>query len=456
MRKPWKAGRIAAVVGLVALSGGLVVTGSGVGRAEAVGEATSYEAVASAEGVRFSMSAPNFVAVETFIDGGGPVAQAVIDGLGNSHAFASLPYPGDLAITGPGLLAGLTGLPSPPPYPFFVNSSHPTKPEGKLAHPGYELAAASGEASSQSSATTGGASGDSAIGRTVAKAVSQRDPATGAVSAEATGTADVINIGGVLRIGQVDALARVTRSPGQDPVRQASFAINGMTIAGTSVGFSDKGFTVGDTTTPIPPGDALTEALKQAKITVQYVGRADNPDGVVSPGLVVTQEQQMPSGPTLVLRYVFGRMAASATLSGSETSIGSDLPLETTGPSEPVVEGSFDTVTAPVTPVSDTATVPPLTGFDDYGDGGFTGPGSATADNSAPVATDVAGEFAAATPAPDPAPNGEVQAATPIAQQPVLQVDTVSIYVILAVGALAALAGGLVLRLVGVKLKWAS
>ncbi len=112
---------------------------------EAPAQPTSYEAVASAEGFRFSFGAPGFVAVDTFIDGGGPVSQSVIDGLGNSRAFASLPYPGDLAITGPGLVAGLTGLPSPPPYPFYVSSSHPTTPEGKVEQPGYALNANSTE-----------------------------------------------------------------------------------------------------------------------------------------------------------------------------------------------------------------------------------------------------------------------------------------------------------------------
>ena len=73
------------------------------GGEEAPAQPSSYEAVASAEGFRFSFGAPGFVAVDTFIDGGGPVSQSVIDGLGNSRAFASLPYPGDLAITGPGL-----------------------------------------------------------------------------------------------------------------------------------------------------------------------------------------------------------------------------------------------------------------------------------------------------------------------------------------------------------------
>jgi hypothetical protein len=99
----------------------LAMAPTGAGGADAPATPTSYEALASAEGVRVSLGAPGFVAVDTFIDGGGPISQSVIDGLGNSQAFASLPYPGDLAISGPGLLAGLTGLPSPPPYPFYVS-----------------------------------------------------------------------------------------------------------------------------------------------------------------------------------------------------------------------------------------------------------------------------------------------------------------------------------------------
>ncbi len=155
------------------------------------------------------------------------MSQSVIDGLGNSRAFASLPYPGDLAISGRGLLAGLTGRPSPPTYPFYVSSSHPTTPEAKVVQPGYELVATSGESSSQGTTKTGGGSSGSAIGSTVANAVTSRDAASGMVTAEATGMADIINIGGVLRIGQVDAKAKVTRGPGADPTREATFVING-------------------------------------------------------------------------------------------------------------------------------------------------------------------------------------------------------------------------------------
>ena len=418
---------------------------------EAPAQPSSYEAVASAEGFRFSFGAPGFVAVDTFIDGGGPVSQSVIDGLGNSRSFASLPYPGDLAITGPGLVAGLTGLPSPPPYPFYVSSSHPTTPEAKVAQPGYQLTANSNESSSKSTTMTGGGSGDgpsgSSIGKTVTVAETSRDAGSGTVTSVATGTADVINIGGVLRIAQVDAKAKVTRTPGGEPAREANFIINGVSIAGQAVGFSDKGFTIAGTNVPLPQGNPLTEALKQAKISVQYLARVDNPDGVVSPGLVIRQEQATPGGPTMVFRYVFGQMAASATVSGSPTSIGDVLPPLDTGPSDTQVIGG-ETPLDTSTPTTDA--VLPTTGDDSgaYDSGSYdSGTGVGTTTDTAPAET---------APVPSAPSTNNVQEAAPISGTSMTLVDTSSIYLILVAGATVALLGGTVLRLMGVKLKWTS
>ena len=444
--------RVTGAAGL--LAGAVLGVASGVAQGdEAPAQPTSYEAVASAEGFRFSFGAPGFVAVDTFIDGGGPVSQSVIDGLGNSRAFASLPYPGDLAITGPGLVAGLTGLPSPPPYPFYVSSSHPTVPEAKVAQPGYELHANSSDASSKASTMTGGGQGDgqtgSSIGKTVTAAETSRDAASGAVTAVATGTADVVNIGGVLRIGQVDAKAKVVRSPGTDPTREASFVINGVSIAGQAVGFSEKGFTFAGTNVPIPAGNPLTEALKQAKINVEYLAKTDNPDGVVSPGLVIRQEQATPGGPTMVFRYVLGRMAAFATVSGSPTSIGDSLPVLDTGPADSAdvrrrgsgrhLDAGGDRVGTAGRRrherVRQQQHLVRLRGRHDH--------------DPAPAVTTPAPETAAPT-------TNLVQEAAPISGTPMTLVDTSSVYLILVAGATVALLGGTVLRLMGVKLKWTS
>lgn len=439
---------------VVVLLVGWALAGAGAVRAGAEGEAVSYEAGAAAEGVRFSWSAPGFAVVDTFVDGGGPVAQTIIDGLGNSRGFASSPYPGDLAISGPGLLAGLTGLPSPPPYPFYVDSSYPTKEEAKFAQPGYELLAKSTEQSSESTATTGGVSGESGVGVTKVRAFSSRDPATGAVSAEASGTADIINIGGVLRIANASAMAKVTRAPGAEPTRESAFSIGAVTISGQTVGISDKGFTLGPNNTPIPPDNPLAAALEQAKISVRYLYAQDNPDGVVSPGLVITHEAQIPGGPLMVFRYVFGQMTAHATVSGSPTSIGTGLPLETGPPSDAGDSAADGVSEAPV--AADFGAGAPgqgglHTGIPPSGStGSLAGSGAYGAGAGAPATAEARLEGASPT-----APVAE--GASPLAGgQRASGPSAESVYLIIVLGALAALGGGLVIRILGVKLAWTS
>ena len=309
MKRAWQFTSLAfAVVGLFGAS--LVTSPAG---AEGF---TSFEARAVAEGVRMSFGAPNFVAVDTFMDGGGPVAQAVLDGLGNSQAFASSPYPGDLFLTGPGLVAGLTGLPSPPAYPFYVNSSYPTTEEAKVEQPGYQLQAQSHESHSQSSASSGGGSGDSAVMLVKTTASALHDEAIGAVVADAAVKADLINIGGVLKIVSGEAKATATRTAAGELQRQSSLVLSGVSIGGQGVGFTDQGFVTGPNNTPLPDDGPLAGALKQAGISVRYLKGVQTENGVISPGFVITQELQFPGGPKMIFSYVFGRARASASAAG--------------------------------------------------------------------------------------------------------------------------------------------
>ena len=293
---------------------GLVATVSGWSPAGAT-DITSFEARANADGFRYTFGAPGFVAVDTFIDWGGPVAQSVLDGLGNSQSFASLPYPSDNAISGPGLIAGLTGLPSPPTYPFYVISSYPTAEKATYAQPGIDLSATSGEAATEGTAVSGGGSGDSAIGRTSAHTSSTRDMATGAVIAEAVTTADMINIGGVLKIASGTVSAKVSRTASGDPVRESSFKLDGVSIGGTPVGFNDKGFVAGPGAAPIPPNNPLMDALRQAGIDVKYLAPTQDENGITAPGVVITQKVQFPGSPVMIFTYILGRASARATVS---------------------------------------------------------------------------------------------------------------------------------------------
>lgn len=272
---------------------------------------TSFEARAQAEGFRFTFGAPGFVAVDTFIDGGGPVAQSLLDGLGNSQSFASLPYPSDNAISGPGLVAGLTGLPSPPPYPFYVNSSYPTQEKAEFTQPGINLLATSGETATDGKATSGGGGEGSAIGATRAHTTSRRD--AGAVIAEAVTSADMISIGDTLKIASGVVSARMSRSASGEAVRESSFRLDGVSIGGQAVGFNDQGFVFAGSGAPIPPDNPLMEALRQAGIDVRYLAATSDENSVISPGVVITQTAEFPGSPTMIFTYVLGRARAHVT-----------------------------------------------------------------------------------------------------------------------------------------------
>src|SRR5256885_2425290 len=89
--------RLAGASGLLAAAV-LGASANVAGSEEAPAQPASYEAVASAEGFRVSFGAPGFVAVDTFVDGGGPVSQSGLDRPRESPGFAPLPHPGGLAV----------------------------------------------------------------------------------------------------------------------------------------------------------------------------------------------------------------------------------------------------------------------------------------------------------------------------------------------------------------------
>src|SRR5581483_1835738 len=98
----------------------LAVTGLTVSPAEAF--AGTFSATAWADAVRYSFIVPSAPGSSTVTDVGGPSTQARLDALGDSRAFASFPYPGDLIVTLPGLFRGLSGIPLPGEYPFYVSA----------------------------------------------------------------------------------------------------------------------------------------------------------------------------------------------------------------------------------------------------------------------------------------------------------------------------------------------
>jgi hypothetical protein len=111
------------------------------GMSPAGAQSLRYQAGAAADGARLSVAIPGATVVDQIIDGGGPTAQAEVNSLGGSSALAAQPYPGELAIIGPGLGASLIGAPQPPAYPFVAASRHPSAPEQTVEpNPGSPIA----------------------------------------------------------------------------------------------------------------------------------------------------------------------------------------------------------------------------------------------------------------------------------------------------------------------------
>ena len=274
----------------------------------------TFDASAAAEAFRYQFGSPGFLVVEQYADFGSPVARASIDNLGRSTAFAADPYPGDTFIAGPGTLSGVTGLPNPGNYPWFVATSYPATPENTYSQPGHLLKAKSEETRSASTASHGGTSGDSAL--LFAEATSNVDytPATGAVAASSQAAARQVDVGGVLKIGTMNTSAKVTQVPGQEAVQESTFRVDFVSIAGQAVGLSAKGFTVAGTNNPLPDGSPMMQALKSANISVEYLQAVNQPGEVTSPGLVITQRFPVPQGPEMVSTLILGRAVAKVAI----------------------------------------------------------------------------------------------------------------------------------------------
>lgn len=283
---------------------------------------TSYSGVAAADGVRITTSAPGFLVVEDYVDGGGPTAQAAVSDIEGNRGFASVPYPGELAIAGPGLFAVVTGQQFPGHYPFYVASAHPTTPTNGFEAPGLSMKTASDATSASSAARFGPADeGDGGGARSTAQVA--RNPE--GITSEATGVANAVRVGPVEIIG-FTSTAKVRRGASGDPVRESSIQFSAMKVAETAVGVREGQFVVAGTTIPLDGFAPVQKALADAGVSVEMVQETETDDGVVSPGIQITRRQPAEAaGTTMIVRYTLGRTLAAAKVEANAGSPGLDL-----------------------------------------------------------------------------------------------------------------------------------
>ena len=294
---------------------------------------SSYSGVASADGLRITTSAPGFLVVEDFIDAGGPTAQAAVSDVEGNRGFASVPYPGELAIAGPGLFAIATGHQFPGHYPFYVASANPTTPKNEYDVPGLAMQTQSDASSSSSSARFGPADDGPGGARSTAKVVHGAEGMT----SEAAGNADAVKVGPV-EVAGFRSTAKVTRAPGGEPQRSSSMEFSAMNIGDTPVGVRDGQFVVAGTTMPLSGFAPAQKALADAGVSVEMVQATKTDDGVVSPGIQITRVQDAgaAAGTKLIVRYTLGRALAAAKAEAGggsgELDLGGSTPPEFTPP----------------------------------------------------------------------------------------------------------------------------
>jgi hypothetical protein len=257
------------------------------------------------------------------------------------------------------------------------------------------------------------------------------DEADGTVTSTASSSAEAFSVAGVFRIGRVSSMAKVVDRPDGDPERETSMVVGEMTIAGQTVSLTPKGLALPGSSTPLPDGSPLLEALAGAGIDVRYLAAEDSADGVVAPGVEVRLTHPIPNAPAPgVAVYRFGRASASATggLGGLTT------------------DGDLGGITDTIDPSGET------------GDGAFDAGGPPSGDATA--VTDVAAPVAAPSgSSEDAAPSTEQLQSRPVVAAAMPQWDktwSIAFYLAIVFSGLVAVSGAQLIRLLGVRMPWTS
>lgn len=347
--------RLVAAAGVVAVLAGFAPRPAGAdeGSAGTPGEPRSVVASGRAQGFRATYTVPDYVIVAEFFDGGGPVTDAVADSTGRATSLASLPWPGENAVTAPGTLSAAFGRSVPLAYPFFVRADHPTTPAAELRDPAgaYRIAAAAAAGRSNASGFVQG--GDGVSGSRAQSSAVLDDAGVVRVVAETVDTG--ISIGdGVLRIAAVTSRSETTLAPTDaKPVTNSRLVIEGATVGGRPVTIDADGVHATDQTVPAPVGRGVSsdsDLLGQAGIgvTVAPTGKPGSADA-----LVITSRQTIPApnNPkgTLVLRFGGASseiVVGSAGLPALEPVTPADPPVEQASPS-PASQGSAPAAAGP-------------------------------------------------------------------------------------------------------------
>jgi hypothetical protein len=316
------------------------------------GAASSYTATADARLIAVDLTTSPPILFDPLFDGGVSVAQAQIDSLGGTAAFASDPYPGGTVIGLPSLLGTATGgaIPSLPAYPLLVTSDQGT-PSGHIDAGTVVLDAQSRPGSSTGRTTDGVAS---------AQATTTADADGGRVHAHAETAIPSVQLSPLLSLNGLRSAADATRSPSGSLARSSSFEVAALTILGQRVALTPTGLSLLGTDIPLglDPNAVLSTLLSSLAAqgtTVEFLPPTNVPDGVTSAGLRITTVQHPPaeiaSGLDSVrVQVTLGRASAFVTNSafGASDGVEPAVPESSVDGVSPTIGGAPGLSIAPV------------------------------------------------------------------------------------------------------------
>lgn len=304
-----RAASLAAVIGV------MLVLLAAPGSAQLDGEGSSFTATASARLVAVDFRLAPTIGFDPLLDPGQSVAQAQLDSLGVSKAYAANSYPGATVLGLPGLIGfatdGAVGSEDIPAYPLYAQSSYPTESESHVAAGLYQLSAVSSPVASTGRATDGSTSGT---------ASATADPATGDVVAQSESTVAGFRVSEALTVHGVRSAAEVRQSTSGDLERSSTFEISALTILGQRVAVTPDGLAILDQDAPLGDGlsgtlEPLLAGLEREGITIDVFPAAELEDGVMSGGMRISVPIEPPEAGVERVTAVFTLGAVSASVS---------------------------------------------------------------------------------------------------------------------------------------------
>jgi hypothetical protein len=268
-----------------------------------------FAASASASGMSVEYGIPGFIAVEKYIEGGGPTSGAVLESQGSARAFASAPYPGSTFVGYPGLFATVFG--SPPPgngYPLYVSADYPTEPDATAADPtgAISLKATAGPEQSAGDARTGQAADSTPF---VSTASSKTIRTANGVEASAVSLTKALALG-PLTVASIMSRSTTTYHQGDaNPQTATELLVEGGRVGQLGFSFGPKGLAVSQQGVPIPAADGLkarNQALAPAGFAVEISQPRHTEHGSVAAAFELVNTNDVPGAGKGTFRLRFG------------------------------------------------------------------------------------------------------------------------------------------------------